>query len=135
MCIYIRSPPLLQGTLRGMTREEAQAIYRADEETGVRVLVDLSARVNELTADFALLKAENSPRPPANQNAGAAANKAKPSTPPKPPAHLIKNTAAARSKIPRPSLAHTYLISYIICFLFYLSFPIFFFILPAALAF
>ena len=42
-----------------MTREEAQAIYRADEETVVRVLVELSARVDQLTADFALLKAEN----------------------------------------------------------------------------
>lgn len=42
-----------------MTREEAQAIYRAGEETVVRVLVDLSVRVDQLTADFALLKAEN----------------------------------------------------------------------------
>jgi hypothetical protein len=42
-----------------MTREEAQAIYRADEETVVRVLVELSARVDQLTADFAILKAEN----------------------------------------------------------------------------
>ena len=42
-----------------MTREEAQAIYRAGEETVVRVLVELSARVDQLTADFALLKAEN----------------------------------------------------------------------------
>jgi transposase len=42
-----------------MTREEAQAIYRAGEETVVRVLVELSARVDQLTTDFALLKAEN----------------------------------------------------------------------------
>jgi hypothetical protein len=42
-----------------MTREEAQAIYRAGEETVVRVLMELSARVDQLTADFALLKAEN----------------------------------------------------------------------------
>jgi hypothetical protein len=42
-----------------MTREEAQAIYRADEETVVRVLVELSARADQLTTDFALLKAEN----------------------------------------------------------------------------
>lgn len=42
-----------------MTREEAQAIYRAGEETVVLVLVELSARVDQLTADFALLKAEN----------------------------------------------------------------------------
>ena len=42
-----------------MTRQEAQAIYRAGEETVVRVLVELSARVDQLTADFALLKAEN----------------------------------------------------------------------------
>ena len=42
-----------------MTREEAQAIYRADEETVVRVLVELSARVDQLTADYAILKAEN----------------------------------------------------------------------------
>ena len=42
-----------------MTREEAQAIYHAGEETVVRVLMELSARVDQLTADFALLKAEN----------------------------------------------------------------------------
>ena len=42
-----------------MTREEAQAIYRAGEETVVRVLMELSARVDQLTGDFALLKAEN----------------------------------------------------------------------------
>ena len=42
-----------------MTREDAQAIYRAGEETVVRVLVELSARVDQLTADFALLKSEN----------------------------------------------------------------------------
>ena len=33
-----------------MTREEARAIYRAGEETVVRVLVELSARVDQLTA-------------------------------------------------------------------------------------
>ena len=42
-----------------MTREEAQAIYRAGEETVVRVLLELSRKVDQLTADFALLKAEN----------------------------------------------------------------------------
>lgn len=42
-----------------MTREEAQAIYRAGEETVVRVLLDLSAKVDQLTADFVVLKAEN----------------------------------------------------------------------------
>jgi transposase len=41
-----------------MTRQEAQAIYRAGEETVVRVLMELSIRVDQLTADFALLKAE-----------------------------------------------------------------------------
>ncbi|MFM8830905.1 MAG: DUF6444 domain-containing protein, partial [Spartobacteria bacterium] len=52
-------PRLPQGALLGMTREEAQAIYRAGEETVVRVLMELSARVDQLTGDFALLKAEN----------------------------------------------------------------------------
>lgn len=42
-----------------LTREDAQAIYRAGEETVVRVLLDLSAKVEQLTADFAALKAEN----------------------------------------------------------------------------
>jgi len=42
-----------------LTREDAQAIYRAGEETVVRVLLDLSAKVDRLTADFAALKAEN----------------------------------------------------------------------------
>ncbi|MBM4084664.1 MAG: IS66 family transposase [Planctomycetes bacterium] len=42
-----------------MTREEAQAIYRAGEETVVRVLLDLSAKVDQLTADFAVLRTEN----------------------------------------------------------------------------
>lgn len=42
-----------------MTREEAQAIYRAGEEIVVRVLLDLSAKVDRLTADFAVLRAEN----------------------------------------------------------------------------
>jgi hypothetical protein len=41
------------------SREEAQAIYRAGEETVVRVLLDLSAKVDRLTADFAALKAEH----------------------------------------------------------------------------
>ena len=42
-----------------LTRADAQAIYRAGEETVVRVLLDLSAKVDRLTADFAALKAEN----------------------------------------------------------------------------
>ena len=42
-----------------LTREEAQAIYRAGEETVVRVLLDLSAKVAQLTADVVALKAEN----------------------------------------------------------------------------
>ena len=42
-----------------LTREDAQAIYRAGEETVVRVLLDLSAKVEQLTADFAALQAEN----------------------------------------------------------------------------
>ena len=39
-----------------LTREDAQAIYRAGEETVVRALLDLSANVDRLTADFAALK-------------------------------------------------------------------------------
>jgi len=42
-----------------LTREDAQFIYRAGEETVVRVLLDLSAKAERLTADFAALKAEN----------------------------------------------------------------------------
>ena len=42
-----------------MTREEAQAISRAGEETVVRVLLDLSSKEDQLTVDFANLKAEN----------------------------------------------------------------------------
>ena len=42
-----------------MTRQEAEAIYDAGKETVVRVLLELSAKVDQLTADFAALKAEN----------------------------------------------------------------------------
>ena len=42
-----------------MTREEAQAISRAGEEAVVRVLLDFSSKGDQLTADFANLKAEN----------------------------------------------------------------------------
>jgi transposase/regulator of replication initiation timing len=42
-----------------MTRQEAEAIYDAGKETVVRVLLELSAKVDRLTADFAALKAEN----------------------------------------------------------------------------
>jgi len=42
-----------------MTREQAQAIYRAGEETVVRVLGELSREMDQLKADFAELKAEN----------------------------------------------------------------------------
>jgi transposase len=42
-----------------MTRPEAEAIYDAGKETVVRVLLELSAKVDQLTADFAALKAEN----------------------------------------------------------------------------
>ena len=42
-----------------MTREQAQAIYRAGEETVVRVLCELSREIDQLKADFAVLKAEN----------------------------------------------------------------------------
>lgn len=42
-----------------MTRQEAEAIYDAGKDTVVRVLLELSAKVDQLTADFAVLKAEN----------------------------------------------------------------------------
>jgi regulator of replication initiation timing len=42
-----------------MTRQEAEAIYDAGKETVVRVLLELSRKVEQLTADFAALKAEN----------------------------------------------------------------------------
>jgi len=42
-----------------MTRQEAEAIYDAGKETVVRVLLELSRKVDQLTADFATLKAEN----------------------------------------------------------------------------
>jgi len=42
-----------------MTRQEAEAIYDAGKETVVRVLLELSRKVDQLTADFAALKAEN----------------------------------------------------------------------------
>lgn len=42
-----------------MTREQAQAIYRAGEETVVRVLCELSLAMEQLKSDFAVLKAEN----------------------------------------------------------------------------
>jgi len=42
-----------------MTRPEAEAIYDAGKETVVRVLLELSRKVDQLTADFAALKAEN----------------------------------------------------------------------------
>ena len=42
-----------------MTRQEAEAIYDAGKETVVRVLLELSQKVDQLTADFAALKAEN----------------------------------------------------------------------------
>jgi transposase len=42
-----------------MTREQAQAIYRAGEETVVRVLGEWSREMDQLKADFAVLKAEN----------------------------------------------------------------------------
>ena len=65
-------PPAPPGTLLGMTREEAQAIYRAGEETVVRVLVELSTRVDQLTADFALSKpAPKSLRPPSQRPTGS----------------------------------------------------------------
>ncbi len=42
-----------------MTRQEAEAIHDAGKETVVRMLLDLSARVDQLTAGFAVLKAGN----------------------------------------------------------------------------
>jgi transposase len=42
-----------------MTRQEAESIYDAGKETVVRVLLELSAKVDRLTADFVALKAEN----------------------------------------------------------------------------
>jgi len=42
-----------------LTREEAQAFYRAGEETVVRVLCELSREMDQLKADFTVLKAEN----------------------------------------------------------------------------
>ena len=42
-----------------LTREQAQAIYRAGEETVVRVLCELSLTVDQLKAEFATLKTEN----------------------------------------------------------------------------
>ena len=42
-----------------MTREQAQAIYRAGQETVVRVLGEWSREMDQLKADFAVLKAEN----------------------------------------------------------------------------
>jgi transposase len=42
-----------------MTRDQAQAIYRAGEETVVRVLCELSREMDQLKADFTVLKAEN----------------------------------------------------------------------------
>jgi transposase len=42
-----------------MAREQAQAIYRAGEETVVRVLGEWSREMDQLKADFAVLKAEN----------------------------------------------------------------------------
>jgi transposase len=42
-----------------MTRQEAEAVYDAGKETVVRVLLELSRKVDQLTSDFAALKAEN----------------------------------------------------------------------------
>lgn len=42
-----------------MTQPEAEAIYDAGKETVVRVLLDLSGKVDQLTVDFSALKAEN----------------------------------------------------------------------------
>jgi transposase/regulator of replication initiation timing len=42
-----------------MTRQEAEAIYDAGQETVVRGLLELSAKADQLTADFAALQAEN----------------------------------------------------------------------------
>ena len=45
-----------------MTWEQAQAIYRAGEETVVRVLLELSREMEQLKADFAVLTAESAAR-------------------------------------------------------------------------
>jgi len=42
-----------------MTRQEAESICDAGKETVVRVLLELSGKADQLTADFAALKAEN----------------------------------------------------------------------------
>ena len=42
-----------------MTRQEAEAIYDAGKETVVQVFLELSRKVDQLTTDFAALKAEN----------------------------------------------------------------------------
>jgi len=42
-----------------MTHQEAEAIYAAGKETVVRVLLELSRKVDQLTTDFAALKVEN----------------------------------------------------------------------------
>ncbi len=42
-----------------MTRQEAEVIYNAGKETVVRVLLELSGRIDQLSAEFAVLKAEN----------------------------------------------------------------------------
>lgn len=42
-----------------LTHQEAESIYDAGKETVVRVLLELSRKVDQLTADFAALKAEN----------------------------------------------------------------------------
>jgi len=42
-----------------LTRQEAEAIYDAGKETVVRVLLELSRKVDQLTVEFAVLKAEN----------------------------------------------------------------------------
>jgi len=44
--------------VRRMTRQEAEAIYDAGKETVVRVLLELSGKVDQLTADFAALRAD-----------------------------------------------------------------------------
>jgi len=41
-----------------ITRPEAEAIYDVGRETVVRVLMALSQRVDQLSADFAVLKAD-----------------------------------------------------------------------------
>jgi len=42
-CVAASAPPFPPGILRGMPREVARGIYRAGEETIVRVVVELSA--------------------------------------------------------------------------------------------